>query len=383
MLQDTASLQINKEEYLKSKHPLDFEGKIRFHDVGHKYELRSSYLEDWVTNEVGCGSAPIVSTTTILKGFFFDSFSMLAAKLWNNQGNRIRMANDPTYKYFGCKSVDDIRAVWNKGAEAGTLMHNRFESYCNHLQYALDHPEQGVTLDDICHRATQLGCEEARYFRQFVKQFRLDDPDGDYELLRTEVLLFHDVLHISGAADLLLRDKRDDSLVICDWKRVKGSVQGDPKNPRKPVHLLSERSRGLILPAMMQLRNNSFNKYGLQQTMYRNLVQRLTGKVVSAMYLVVIDSLKIGNPDALKVMPIPLDKFQPAIDQVFQWRANEILTTHHDTLPDDLFTALLKYIPPRVPLDDSPTPPSTPSSTGSKRSVDDDMIDSDPKRLRS
>lgn len=382
-----------KTRYLEEKNPITVE-KIKFEDEGHHYFAYSKFYEQWVTTKDGAGGLPIMSTTSILKEFFHNSLDAVAFNIWNNEENQLLMKNDPTYRYFGCKSVDDIRKVWLQGAIAGTRMHACFEDMVNILEFDRDNASiitptalfcktsrrQGnndtlrETFDDIygsgsyeslgdlrsddehffLHRNMSLSLffgkekdyDERFYFLKFLKSFGMDKYNAPIRFYRTELLMWHSVLHISGTIDALLYNESDDSFIIVDWKRVKGGLKCDPKNPRKPVSALSYQSRGLFLPSFKKLRNNSFNKYGCQLTLYKHMFEHMTGKKVSGMFLVAVDSTKIGKKDAMAIHEVKAEKFNDCIRDVFALRAKDMLDACDDKLDDDHMDELLKYLPP-------------------------------------
>lgn len=333
--------------FLEEHNKVETDAKIKFQDEGHAYWLWSKYLCDWPSSKDGCGSAPLLSTTTILGKYFMSpDFTRKAIELWNKPENRIKMETDPSYKYYGCKSVDDILKIWSQGSTLGTKMHNFFEDLGNLIEYDREHPQNGYSeFAKLYEAAEHSDYDEKKYFLDFCEQFGL--VTGKRKFWRTEFLMAHDVLHISGMIDGLLYDTETDTYIIIDYKRMKGGLPKDPKNPRKPVHELGPRSRGQGLPAFECLRNHAGNKYGCQLTLYKNLFETMfPGKKVSGMFLIVVDSTKIGKPEALQITEIPLDKYQDCIDQLMEARANEILANHEDTLPGELIKELCKFLPP-------------------------------------
>ena len=340
-----ASLGVETIRYLE-KNPVEGSDQIKFQDEGHKYWARSKYYDDWVSNSDGLGGLPLVSATGVLdKYFHFDRYG-IALRIWNNPEKRHAMKYDMTYDYYGCESVDDIVNKWSKGAVEGTKLHAHYEDMANILEYDKDHPpDQGVKLMRHLYDEEKLtGFTEKTYFYEFVKKFGLDDPSSGMSFYRTELLLWHDVLHLSGTIDGLLYNAKDDSYVIVDWKRCKGGVKGDPKNPKKPVHLLAPQGRGFGLPAFEKLRNNSMNRYGCQLTFYKKLFEHMTGKRISGLYLVAIDSKLIGKKNALKIHHVPLTKYDECIRQAFEERAREMLGNCEDKLSDEHMDKLIDIV---------------------------------------
>jgi hypothetical protein len=228
------------------------------------------------------------------------------------------------------------------------------------------------------------GYQEKMYLFMFLEKFKILDTNSGVNFYRTEMLMWHNVLHISGMIDGLLYDKNTDSYIIVDWKRCKGGVKGDPdpNNSRtKRVEDLKPSGRGQGLPAFELLRNNNANKYGCQLTLYKKMFEHMTGKRISGMYLVVIDSEKLGKANALDIQEVPLTKFDECIRQVFENRAREMLSTFQNTLDDDHIDALIEQLP-----DDDDPGPSVPecelSPTHIKRKLNSNGPSLSPKKIK-
>ena len=340
-----ASLSADTVRYLR-KNPVEGSDKIKFQDEGHHYWARSKYYDDWVSNNDGLGGLPLISATTILdKYFHFDRYG-IALKIWNNPEKRHAMKYDMANDYYGCESVEDIVRKWSKGAEEGTKLHAHYEDMANIVEYDKDHPpDEGVKLVQHLYDEEKLtGFTEKTYFYEFIKAFKLDDPNSGLSFYRTELLLWHDVLHLSGTIDALLYDKKSDTYIIVDWKRCKGGIKCDPARPKKPVHMLAPGGRGRGLPAFERLRNNSMNRYGCQLTLYKKLFEHMTGKKISGLYLVAVDSKLIGRKNALKIHNVPIDKYDMCIRQAFEERARHMLGECEGKLCDVHMDKLIELV---------------------------------------
>jgi len=302
--------------YLARANALPSDQTLRFAEEGHQYSALSPHTGEWVSSRDGRGMAPLISVTTILGRYFPGvDFARLARRIWT--GQRAAILTDPDNKYHGCRSPEDIASIWGRGATLGTEMHARFEELGNEAERV-----RGSGGDVL----PELQFEERPYYEAFVDAFGLREG-GPLRFFRTEFVMWHSDLHVSGMIDAVLHDTRDDSYIIVDYKRVKGGVKGDPVNPRKPVHELAPGSRGRTLPGFLALRNNAFNKYGCQLTLYKRLFEHmLPGRRVSGLYLIVVDSLKLGQRDALKITEVPVNKFDACVDEVFAARAQEMLS---------------------------------------------------------
>ena len=313
--------------------------KIRFFDEDHIYQAYSPYFKEWISTKSSGGGPMIVSTTTFLSKFWPQTdFRRLAANVWNKEENRIRMLNDVTYKYFGCKSIKDIENLWKQGRDLGTQMHNHFENCANILEWARKNKDNDGSLMNLYVQRNQ-NFPEIKHFFEACQQ--LDILSGNRVFWRTEMLMFNPCLHISGMADGILYDKCTDSYIIIDWKRLKGGLKGDPKIRATPIEKLKPSGKGLHYAPFQQLRKHDENKYGCQLTLYKHLFQGMfPEKRVSAMYLVVVNS----STDELTIHEVPLNKYDACVQCAFFDRAKELMDTFGNDLPLDLQRDLVKYL---------------------------------------
>lgn len=338
--------------YLEKKNPFPFDADLRFEDEGHVYYARSPFTKNqWITSNDGAGIAlPLISTTTIYKRYQYDGFQARAVRTWNDPAARLRMETDSTYQYFGCKSVEDILNKQSEPARRGTELHNIFEDLCNLFAYDMDHPDNGV----MCRTYADLRLSNypaAMYFQMFIVKFGLADPESGIELFRTELRVWDPVLHISGSIDVILYDRKNDSYIICDWKTSKKRLGAANPASGMPIEQLSQYSKGKDLESFKLLRNNDMNKYSIQQHVYMRMFENLTGRRVSAVYLVCIQTSKIGSPDAFRVVPVPIEAdgamgehYLWCVDEMFQARAGEMLSQCNATLTDEHINALAQCI---------------------------------------
>jgi len=347
--------------FLEDHNKTAFDATIKFFDEGHVYLAWNAYLDAWVSTNDGGLSAPLVSTT-VLTGQCFPSpdFAQMARMLFVAPANKIRMATDPGYRYYGCACVEDIQAQWAKGAVLGTLMHANFEDLSNLLEYDRHNPAAGPnTMQRLYAEKRLAGYTEKIYFADACAQMGITGG-GDRVIWRTEMLLFHDVLHLAGAIDGMLYNKKEDSYEIWDFKRSKGKLHRDPVPKRsvnkkgivtygrvKPAHELAASGRGACYPAAKKMRNNSVNKYGLQLSIYRAFFARMfPEKRMGKAFLVCVDNMRIGQTGALEIIEVDCTRFDKLIEEIFAARANEILAAHQKTLPRQLFKDLIKFLPP-------------------------------------
>ena len=213
---------------------------IKFQDEGHKYWIRGS--DDGVT-----------STTTLIKQYFeeFDPDPII--------GRIIRLGNrsywdDPDYQYYR-KDAKQIRQMWaelgRKAAEDGTYNHEQIERYYNGLPA------------DFSKR------EHAELFNQFYL-----DHVTSLEPFRTEMLLYHEELKITGSADMLYRNRRSGKIVLADWKFIK--------------KLTKKRKSKQAKPPLDHLDDTNYTKYALQLSVYRYILETEYKYEVETQFLVIL-----------------------------------------------------------------------------------------------
>lgn len=301
--------------YLETKNKTDYDKKIKFEEENHVYYIFNEYLGDYVSKYNGYGMMKLDSVTTILGQFFKSTFEDLSISWWNNPDIRKRMSDPhhPTYgKYAACKSPADIRDVWAEGARLGTKMHNHFEDLGNLLEYDRDH-EKYHYMDYV--KEHMKDYIEYKFFKRFSNYFGLET--GKHKIWRTEFRMFFQELNIAGTIDGLLYDPATDTYKIYDYKRAKGGVKCPPKNPKKPVHKLSEGGRGRKLPSFQCTRSCTLYKYGIQLSLYRRMFENMfPGKKISGLYLIVVDSAKIDKDDKEFEIKDPINMFFPNYDTV-------------------------------------------------------------------
>ena len=318
--------------YLEKKNNLEkHDALIKFEEENHLYTCFNPFIMEWVISKREHGGIKAIQSGTEFLNQFFISvdFKALAMKLWNNPEKRIEMENDSTSKYFGCKSCKDIEKIWSQGAKDGTKMHAVYEDLSNLCAYEIDNVDKPI--EKVFRDVTDF--PEKRYFFEYLDFFGIEK--GEHEFYRSELKFYDPVLHLSGTADTILYRPSDNTYVITDFKRCKSALKRDPQNPRqKDVSKLGASSRGRFLPSFINTRNNSCNKYGLQLTLYKHLFERMNpDKKVSGLFIVVVNSSKLGDDDSLEIIEIPLNKFDKHIEEAFRYRAEEMLGSSHKYLP--------------------------------------------------
>ena len=162
-----------------------------------------------------------------------------------------RRMNDPTYKYYG-QTKEQIKAGWDQNrdeaAAAGTAMHYDIECYYN---------DWSVQNDSI----------EYQWFQRFVADF------PDLKPYRTEWMVFHEDLKMSGSIDMIFENP-DGTLQIYDWKRCKA------------IEYESAFGKSAITSCISHLPDTNFWHYSLQLNTYKTILEQKYGKIITGMYLV-------------------------------------------------------------------------------------------------
>lgn len=216
-------------------HPRD--SRIEFYPEPHIYTI---------------DKIPAPSVSTIISKFFpeFDPIEAIR-KMKNGAGWA------PGHKYWG-KSDEVIIKEWkDKGensARKGTFLHEQIESFYLEQKYEKT--------------------EEFHLFESFVEENKHISP------FRTEWRIFDEHHHIAGTIDLI--SKNGDGYEMYDWKRSEKVVNSNTGEPIKN----NKWQRGV--GQLSDIDDTSYNRYCLQQSLYKYILEKNYGLKVSKMYLIVL-----------------------------------------------------------------------------------------------
>lgn len=193
-------------------------------------------------------NVPVQSASTVISKFFpeFDPFTA-ASNL------------KPSNPLYGLK-VEDIVNIWDKkgkeAAKLGTLLHELIENFYLNKEY--------------------VRTKEVLLFENFILNNTSIRP------FRTEWRIFDEQYGIAGTIDLI--SKKDNLYEMYDWKRSSKIVNphiGEPitNNPWQ---------RGI--GKLSNIDDTSYNRYCLQQSLYKYILEKNYGIKISKMYLVVLHS---------------------------------------------------------------------------------------------
>ena len=224
------------------------DSRITFDPIEHRYFID--------------GNPDTISVTQLIDKFFPEFDSVLRA-------SNLR----PDHELFGLP-VSEIIQIWEQrgldSALKGTALHQAIENYYNDNQYETDMPE----------------------FQQFLS-FKQKYPN--MIPYRSEWRIFDEDLLVAGTIDMVYK-KEDGSLYMFDWKRSEKVVKSDG-SIRNDTFQYGFGELG-------HLGENSFNRYCLQQNIYKAILEKRYKQKISSMNLLVMHEtydryhhIKIPNMD--------------------------------------------------------------------------------------
>ena len=218
--------------------------RIQFEEETHTYTIDGA-RKGWT------------SCTGFLHNFFghFDADAVIA-----------KMMSSPKWyqsKYYGM-TAEQIKKQWSdKGtasSTAGTRMHLDIEHYYNAMP-------SGKTMQEADSWEPQEGAEW-EYFCDYQAKW-----GHKFKPFRTEWLVFDEEHKVAGSIDMVYQ-KPDGTLAIYDWKRIE--------------ELKVENTFQSGLGPVSHLPDTNYWHYSLQLNVYRYILEKHYGYVVSELALVVL-----------------------------------------------------------------------------------------------
>jgi hypothetical protein len=341
--------------YLSIKNRHERDKNIVFFEEGHRYLVN--------------GKSGFTSTTTFIHSLFshFDSDGIISGILKKKE-----WSDDPEYKYYRM-SADEISTMWKKNGEmaskAGTKMHYNIECFFNNMQYENDlknndsfalslmdvddqtsitdtnptggnvddqtlitdtnptgenvddqtlitdtNPTGGYVnvnddvnddVDDECivfPPTIDDGSKEFDYFKKFVDEIVLKE---ELEPYRTEMLVYDEEIKITGSIDMLYR-KNNGEFAIFDWKRSKEILYEGFRGKKSSVKCINH------------LNDSNFWHYSLQLNIYRRILEKNYGLIVSDLRLVIL------HPDNNNYICLNVSFLDDEINALFKMRVCEV-----------------------------------------------------------
>lgn len=204
------------------------------------------------------GNAEYISVTTLIERFFpFDLKRYIERKAEEEDRAEEEV-------------LDEYQLMRDEAAEKGTFLHNQIESFLKKNEFDSDSKEFELFLD---------------FYNKEIKTRSLEFFDA-------EKMIFSDKYNVAGTIDCLFKKENKDEYVMLDWKRSKKLIiDGWPKIF----------GHGYALSELNYLDNSSFNRYSLQQNIYKHIAETEYGMKISSMKLVVLHE----NYTAYHVVDVP------------------------------------------------------------------------------
>ena len=212
------------------------------------------------------GNSEYISVTTLIERFFpFDLKRYIERKA--EEENR---AEEDV--------LDEYLLMRDEAAEKGTFLHNQIENFLKKTEFDTDSKEFALFLD---------------FYNKEIKARNLVFFDA-------EKMIFSDKYNVAGTIDCLFKKVSNDEYVMLDWKRSKKLIiDGRPRIF----------GYGYALSELSSLDNSSFNRYCLQQNIYKHIAETEYGMKISSMKLVVLHE----NYTGYHVVDVPTMKREASI----------------------------------------------------------------------
>lgn len=224
---------------------------IAFDEESHKY----------IHPKDETGNAEYISVTTLIERFFpFDLKRYIERKA--EEENR---TEDDV--------LDEYLLMRDEAAEKGTYLHNQIECFLKKDKFDSDSTE----------------------FELFLEFYNKEIKPRNLLFFDAERMIFSDRYNVAGTIDCLFKKMDKDEYVMLDWKRSKKLIiDGRPRIF----------GYGYALSELNSLDNSSFNRYCLQQNIYKHIAETEYGMKISSMKLVVLHE----NYSAYHVVDVPIMK---------------------------------------------------------------------------
>jgi len=226
------------ENVIQRTKKFQFEGwnsSIAFDEESHKY----------IHPKDETGNAEYISVTTLIERFFpFDLKRYIERKA--EEENRTEE-----------DVLDEYLLMRDEAAEKGTYLHNQIESFLKKVEFDSDSKE----------------------FELFLEFYNKEIKARNLLFFDAERMIFSDKYNVAGTIDCLFKKENKEEYVMLDWKRSKKLIiDGRPRIF----------GYGYALSELSSLDNSSFNRYCLQQNIYKHIAETEYGMKISSMKLIVL-----------------------------------------------------------------------------------------------
>lgn len=229
----------------------NWNSNIAFDEESHKY----------LHPKDETGNAEYISVTTLIERFFpFDLKRYIERKA--EEENR---TEDDV--------LDEYLLMRDEAAAKGTDLHEQIENYL-----------KGNVFDS-----------DSKEFTMFLEFYKTEVKPRNLNFYDAEKMIFSNKYNVAGTIDCLFKKEGKDEYVMLDWKRSKKLIiDGRPRIF----------GYGYALSELSSLDNSSFNRYSLQQNIYKHIVETEYSMKISSMKLVVLHE----NYSYYNVVDVPIMK---------------------------------------------------------------------------
>jgi hypothetical protein len=212
-----------------------WDSSIAFDEESHKY----------LHPKDETGNAEYISVTTLIERFFpFDLKRYIEKKA--EEEKRIEE-----------EVLDEFLLMRDEAAEKGTFLHNQIENFLNATDFDSNSKE----------------------FALFLKFYNNEIKERNLVFYDAEKIIFSNKYNVAGTIDCLFKKNNKEEFVMLDWKRSKKLIiDGRPRIF----------GYGYALSELSNLDNSSFNRYCLQQNIYKHILETEYAMKISSMKLVVL-----------------------------------------------------------------------------------------------
>lgn len=231
---ETESIE-NVIERTKKFQLADWNSSIAFDEESHKY----------IHPQDETGNTEYISVTTLIERFFpFDLRRYIERK--SEEENRTED-----------EVLDEYLLMRDEAAEKGTYLHSQIENFLSGMKFDSDSKEFSYFLDF--------------YDNEIISR--------NLVFAEAEKIIFSNRHIVAGIIDCLFKKNNSDEYVMVDWKRSKKLIiDGRPR-----VY-----GYGYALSDLSNLDNSSYNRYCLQQNIYKYILETEYSIRISSMKLVVL-----------------------------------------------------------------------------------------------
>ena len=233
-------MSLNFNHFKNNSHHKDLQ--ISFNNDNHEYFVNKKKIS--------------FSVSEIINNFFpkFDAEHWSKIKAVEQLQEISEPYDDEIIKNTQNEILDSWDSKRKEASKNGLIIHETIEKFYNQEK-----------IDLIPH--------EFNYFQQFISKYPTLKP------YRTEWKIYNDELTLAGTVDMVY-EKENGDLFLFDWKRSTRIVND------AGVLMLSDFK--YAYDELSHIADNSFNKYALQQNLYKYILENYYDKKISSMNLLVL-----------------------------------------------------------------------------------------------